>query len=157
MSARDTVLPDRALLTLLNGFNRRLIAAERRLRFPGVVRYVGLDGPTGLTGSLAANNLITLTLEPGRWLLFGGNFIRGDTTPSDLWDFRLYMVSTSMPYPSVAAAWQGGFILDQARPLSLIHTVTLTASETITLQARVQSFNGSPMTSNKAYLLAVPG
>lgn len=77
MSARDIPLSGSALADTLNEILANIGIIERRVSWPGAVRsaVAGASGPWAsggheATGPFASQTILTLTVDPGRWIFF---------------------------------------------------------------------------------------
>lgn len=75
MSARDMMLPDDALADILKEIDANITALERRAQWPGAAHLAqgGVIGPfqagSWIT-TLSEAALVSLTVDPGRWVFF---------------------------------------------------------------------------------------
>jgi hypothetical protein len=82
MSARDTITPGRAFEQLNADLNARLTEAARRIRWSGAANDFAEFAPQQLAITSAAspvptwNNIASINLPQGRWLLLGNTSIQ---------------------------------------------------------------------------------
>lgn len=159
MSARDILLPNMALGSVLRNYQNRLMAAERRARFPGAIHQADVTsvGPLPLAPSFV--DLVTLNVDHGRWLVGGGFWTDTTSTAADdqiLINAQLYYGSTFAPLYQAGQFNVSGGTRDSTAPFW-----TINVSAPVTLKLRANSnVNFGPSNQSTAFdiwLVAFPG
>ena len=93
MSARDLIMSGRALSTVISGFSTDLGRASLRARWPGVTQ-VKTAPDKSLTlytygGTVVWNEILTLLVDPGTWLLVAEATIEYNGPDLHQWISRL--------------------------------------------------------------------
>jgi hypothetical protein len=151
MSARDLVLPESAARQTLAFISGDLDSLERRLRWPGSVRFAQ-EASVALTESVP-ETLVTLTLDPGSWWVLGGTQASLDSAGS------LYSVTLDLFGVTSAGIEVGGDsepIVGDLDSMTVVGYSRLTTTTVIELELLWVTATPSSGTANDCYLIAIP-
>lgn len=154
MSARDLLLPDRALMGVLTSLNNRLVAAERRMRFPGAVRFISGDGPISQALSPAFTTITQLTLDHGRWVILAGGYSENALAGGAyilVWQLSENVGGTLL----TARNNESGGFATSYDTFCMAWTVSVKTSVTVTLSGSRSSGLTSALARN-FYIIAIP-
>lgn len=149
MSAREMLLNGRALSATLAGVSSGLSAASTRARWPGATQFAEDSSTaitvTNLTGAPTWNSILSLTLDPGRWLLIGATTVeRQNIASGNQWRSGFRVLTGGVSAEALAADMTSGSVWRRA-PLNA-HMPVFSAVE-FTVDVDAYHRNG-PATGN---------
>jgi hypothetical protein len=152
---RGVIVPARGLQAVLDGLTKRVMALERRIRWPGATQIAQSSG-VPIASSLLPDYtpLVTITLDPGRWVVLAGANIEQDSTAN--YAITVNITGTDL---SAQADYTGVYLLGGTTvPMTTFSVLSLAVETTIAFEARYTAFSGDPSvaTANDVYLIATP-
>jgi hypothetical protein len=156
MSARDLILPQRALDQVLRELQRQVRQAEQVVSWPGAVRFVELTSPVPLPTPTVVD-VLTLPLDPGGWMLFGGMNVHTTHTggASSSYGLRVGATAPDNPWRRLSTQWVRDLLGPSVDPLGISNPVRLSAIGNATLTAQSLSPVGRTSVVQTAFLIAV--
>ena len=151
MSDRNLLLPDSAFSGVMSNIARGVAAVSTRARWPGATQFLDEESTEltvdGLGGDPAWETILTLELDPGRWLIMGATTIeRGTVGGSPQWRSGL---RASYSIPLIGAVTVEALAADRAvdtdirlAPLNLHIPILATVEWTVTADVYHRNGNG---------------
>jgi len=151
MTARDLIIRESAMQQTLSFVNRSLATLERRLRWPGSLRFAQ-DASTALTQGVTST-LVSLTLEPGSWWVLAGTQV--DTYSGG----SIYSLTLDMSGVTSAGIKVGGAsepIVGDQDSMTIVGYSSLSTTTVVDLDLLWVTSTPTSGAASSSYIIAVP-